>query len=193
MFKMALRATMMSTFVTPLVACIVYLATNLNSYSTGTLIFAIGLSAVFAIYVAAATEVFNGLFKRYRHPSLAIPTMILIGVLCYLMVSRALGAPLFSDSIKNGIVGCVYFNAFAGCVLYLGYRENNSVAFYTFSGMIAGFMFHPFLTVAGLVGTPSLNLAFAGSIAGALIAFVHRLFFNHILKNEIKNSSRRRI
>lgn len=186
MFAMILRATSLTTFVTTIVACICYLFINKNTAVIGSFPFAICLSAAFAIYVATATEVFHKLFDR-QNPSVGIPLLMLAGIVVYLMSSRILGTPLFSDSIKNGIVGCVFFNAYAGCILYMAYRENSSSAYYLFSGMIAGFMFQPFMTVMGLAAEANLNLALAGSLVGAAVGFLQRVFINQELNKVINN------
>jgi len=179
-----LRATLYSALVSGILVTLAHVAYGGGNVNPGTISATMALGAVLAVYTALTVEFFFALFNQKR-PSLGIVFLMLSGLVVYVGVSKLLGAPLFSNSIKDGIVGCIFFTGFSGCALYLAARESSLQGFYLFGGMVAGFMYNPLIACVGVVTEPSLNQALGGSLVGAVLAVIQLFFCNHEFKKVI--------
>lgn len=174
--QMVLRSTSFTTVVTAIVACVGYLFLNSSA------IVVIATAAIFAIYIAISTEAFQVLYKRVP-PVYGMVYFSVLGIVVYTLISKALGQPLFSETMKDGMIGCAAFTLFGGCALLLSEAEDSALSFYAFSGMLAGFAFQPILAACGFASAPNLNLAMTGAIVGAGVALVQLYFANRERRN----------
>lgn len=175
--QMVLRTTSFTTVVTAIVACVCYLFINASAPVV------IATAAVFAVYIAISTEAFQALYHKTSRPAYGMVHFMVLGLGVYLLTSKALGQPLFSQTMKDGVIGCIFFTLFGGFALFMAEVEDSGVGFYAFSGMLAGFVFQPLIAACGYASAPNLTLAMTGSIVGAGVALVHRYFVNRELRH----------
>lgn len=168
-----LRGIYVSGFGSAVLAPLFYIAMCITSGSAidistaGVLVLA---GAAFGGAVALVNEIVPVIFVMRLY--YCFPAYLLLCVFTYVQISNGLGAPLFSNSMGEGVFGCLSFALFTGALIRASMHEQSAYPTYLFCGMIAGFTVHPLLAALGMVASADLKYALIGAIYGAGVGFI---------------------
>ncbi len=171
--KMSLRAIGVASTWSAVLAPIGYILVSLSSGTAIDLSFIPTLmvaGAVFGGTVALANEIVPCFL--YMRAYFAIPVYIVLCNAIYISISSALGAPLLSNSMGDGMLGCTFFALLTGTILYISMHEVSTYPTYLFCGMIAGFTIHPLTAALGMVPTVNMKYCLTAAILGAAVGFI---------------------
>ncbi len=141
--------------------------------------------AIFGLIISLTIETAGMMFQR--KPFAAALSYIVATPIAYALMSNAIGSPVLSDSMGDGLLGATFFGLFTGSLLLLASFERvlRAAPFYVFAGMLAGAVLHPLSATVGLTRVVSTQGFLTLAILGALVAIVQYVVMQRALKKQL--------